>query len=220
MARRKKSAPSGDTVGIVVLAGGTSARLGGGDKTALDVGGMSILHRLLTELPTWPTVVVAPDPAEALPAGLGHVRFVRENPPGGGPAVGLAAGAAALPAGVTLVVALAGDQPFAASVVPRLVARIEEDEQTDGVLSVDAAGRRQPLLAVYRRSALKRALALVRSGDRLQPSLAGISGGFIPASLAETLDVDNSADLALARDIVDARGAGDAREAQPEGQSS
>lgn len=202
---RRRATPVEDVEGVVVLAGGTSFRLGGGDKTALDVGGMPILHRLLTELPPWPTVVVAPEPAEPLPPGLDHVRWTREEPPGGGPATGLAAGAAALPPEVTLVVALAGDQPFAAAAVPRLLREIREDVQADAVLGVDAAGRAQPLLAVYRAAVLRRILPQVRSGDSLRSALAGISQIFVRVALKEGLDVDNSADLALAREIVQIR---------------
>lgn len=202
---RRPPEPQNGLEGVVVLAGGTSRRMGGGDKTALDVGGAPILHRLLTELPPWPTVVVAPRAAAPLPAGLEHVRWTREDPAGGGPAAGLAAGVAALPPEVTFVVALAGDQPFAAGAVPRLLKAIREDVHAEAVLTVDAGGRTQPLLAVYRASALRRVLPHVRSGDSIRSAFAGISTSLIPVGLKEGLDVDDSADLALAREIVHVR---------------
>lgn len=189
-------------VGIVVLAGGTSVRMGGGDKTALDVGGLPILLRLLRGLPPVPTVVVAAAPTAPLPDELAHVAWTREDPPGGGPAAGLAAGVAALPAGVDVVVALAGDQPFAAPAVPRLVAALRTDEAAGAVLGVDADGRPQPLLAAYRAAELARVLPQVRSGDSIRSALAAIPRAFLTLGPAECLDVDNSEDLALAREIV------------------
>lgn len=195
--------------GVVVLAGGTSARMGGGDKTGLDVGGLPILARLLRELPPVPTVVVAPAPARPLPDELAHVRWTREDPPGGGPAAGLAAGVTALPTGLDVVVALAGDQPFAAGAVPRLVAALRAaDDAVGAVLGVDPAGRAQPLLAAYRAAELAVVLPQVRPGDSIRSVFAAISPAFLPLAPEEGLDVDNSEDLALAREIVRDRAVG------------
>lgn len=195
-------------VGIVVLAGGTSARLGGGDKTALDVGGRTILVGLLTGLPDVPTVVVAPPPTSPLPDELAHVRWTREDPPGGGPAAGLAAGVAALPESIDIVVALAGDQPFAASAVRRLVAGLRSDPGVGAVLGIDAGGRAQPLLAAYRAAELAPVLPQVRPGDSIRSAVAGITCSFLPLASAEYLDVDDPDDLALAREIADERAVG------------
>lgn len=79
-------------VGVLVLAGGTARRLGGGDKTSLPVGGTAILDRLLTAVAPLPTVVLADDPGTSR---FDHVRWLREDPPGAGPAAALAAGLAA-----------------------------------------------------------------------------------------------------------------------------
>lgn len=196
---------SGPAVGVVVLAGGTSARLGGGDKTALDVGGMPILARLLAELPPWPTVVVAPPPADG--PTLAHVRWTREDPPGSGPAAGLTAGVAALPAGLDVVVVLAGDQPFAAGAVPRLVAALWDEPGADGALGQDTEGRPQPLLAAYRAAALARSLAGVRPGDSIRSALGSLTRVLVPLEREECLDVDDSRDLTSAREIVQRRAA-------------
>ncbi len=193
--------PGEPSVGIVVLAGGTSARLGGGDKTALEVGGGSILARLLSGLPPVPTVVVGPTPVEPLPGELAPV-WTREDPPGGGPAAGLAAGVAALPRTVEIVVVLAGDQPFAAGAVQGLVNALQRTPGIDAVLGMDPGGRAQPLLAAYRARALARILPQVRSGDSIRSALAEMSRTFLPLDSEECLDVDNSADLVRAREIV------------------
>lgn len=194
--------PGQPSIGVVVLAGGTAARLGGGDKTALDVGGLPILRRLLMGLPPVPTVVVADLPSDPLPGELAHVVWTREDPPGGGPAAGLAAGVAALRGAVEVIVVLAGDQPFAAGAVPRLLDALRREPGFEAVLGTDADGRPQPLLAAYRATGLARVLPQIRSGDSVYTALADISRTFVPLSSEECLDVDNSEDLALARVIV------------------
>jgi molybdopterin-guanine dinucleotide biosynthesis protein A len=137
--------------------------MGGGDKTALDLGaGRSVLDHLVSGLdPVVPVVVVGPGrPLER------SVVWTREQPSGGGPLAALAAGlAAASAAGSEWVVLLAGDQPFAADGVPSLLAECSAD--VDVVLGVDGAGRDQPLLAAYRRTAALAAL------EPLGPAVAG-----------------------------------------------
>lgn len=193
--------PRPPRVGVVVLAGGTARRIGGGDKTALDVGGVPILHRLLTDLTPLQTIVVADAPAEADRAPFPHARWIREQPVGGGPAAALAAGMAALD-DVEVVVAVAGDQPFAGPVVPRLVDSLMRHPDADAVLGVDADGREQPLLAAYRAAAVRRRLAAVRPGHALRTVRVGLSVHLLPLAEAESLDVDAPEDLDRARELA------------------
>gem|GEM_PF-1031635 len=188
-------------VGVVVLAGGTARRIGGGDKTALDVGGRPILHRLLADLAPLPTVVVADPPPAAVAAQFPHATWVRESPAGAGPAVALAAGVAAL-RDVEAVVAVAGDQPFAGPVVPRLVRALAEHPGADAAFGVDAGGREQPLLAAYRARAVRRRLAAVRPGQALRTVRVGLRVHPVPLAGTEGLDVDDADDLARARDAA------------------
>jgi molybdenum cofactor guanylyltransferase len=195
---------------VVVLAGGTARRMGGGDKTALDLGaGQSVLGRLVGELDrTVPVVVVGPERALERP-----VRWTREEPPGAGPVAGLAAGCAALPDSEWVVV-LAGDQPFAAAGVPTVLGAAESaaesaadgaaDGAVDGALAVDGTGRDQPLLAAYRRTALASALGPL--GD----DVAGRSMRWLVSRLTLVrvalpddvlLDVDDADSLARARAV-------------------
>src|SRR5699024_2806292 len=109
-------------VGAIVLCGGTSRRMGGTDKTALPLGGATVLDHLLDALPAdWPVVCAGVERPTRRKVG-----WTREDPPGGGPVAGIAAGldavaraaAGADPAtGIAVepvvVVVLAGDQPFA-----------------------------------------------------------------------------------------------------------
>lgn len=190
------------TAGVVILAGGTARRIGGGDKTALDVGGRSILHRLLVDVAPLPTVVVADDPGVREREPFPHARWVRERPVGAGPAVALAAGFAALPT-VDVVVAVAGDQPFAGPVVPRLLRVLAEHPAADAAFGVDSDGREQPLLAAYRAAAVRHRLAAVRPGDALRTVRAGLAVRPVGLSAGEALDVDDAADLARARCLTD-----------------
>ena len=91
-------------VTAVVLCGGTGRRFGG-DKTRADLGGASVLDRLLAGIPAdWPVLCVG----ERRPTARA-VTWLREDPPGGGPVAALAA---ALPRVDTpVLVALGGDMP-------------------------------------------------------------------------------------------------------------
>jgi molybdopterin-guanine dinucleotide biosynthesis protein A len=91
---------------VVVLAGGSGRRLGGVDKPALEVGGRTLLDRVLDACDTAASiVVVGPERTTSR-----RVTWTREQPPGGGPLAGLAAGLAHVTAPVTLL--LAADLPF------------------------------------------------------------------------------------------------------------
>lgn len=186
---------------VVVPAGGTARRLGGGDKTALDVGGTSILERVLDATAAWPRVVVADDPGPDVRERNPGVRWVREDPPGGGPASALAAGAATAPDALVLV-ALAGDQPWAGAVVPRLLAALEQTPQAGAALAAGTSGRRQPLLAAYRIEAIAHVLA---GGAQNLPARAlaeGLEIVEVPVTDLEELDVDTPEDLARARTAI------------------
>jgi molybdopterin-guanine dinucleotide biosynthesis protein A len=177
----------------VVLAGGSSHRFGGGEKTDAPLGGRSVLEHVLAGLPAGVTAVVV-GPRRALDG----VRWVREEPAGGGPAAALAAGCAAVPAGTAVVLALAGDQPFGGSAVPRLLAALASGD-ADAAVGVDPAGKRQPLLAAYRLAKLQSALGPEPAGRSMRSVLAGLRVVQVAVSADETLDVDTPEDLAAAR---------------------
>jgi len=89
----------------------------GRHKPGIRVAGRPIIERVLDAVVGWPVVVVGS--GEGVPTG---VRVVREEPPGGGPVAGLAAGWAATTDGTyaaelgsrapDVVVVLAGDLPL------------------------------------------------------------------------------------------------------------
>ena len=92
-------------VTVVVLAGGTSRRFGS-DKLDARLRGLTVLGSVVGSLPArWPVVVVGP------PRDCGRaVTWTREDPPGGGPLAGVAAGVDVVQTEIVAVVA--GDMPF------------------------------------------------------------------------------------------------------------
>ena len=163
-------------VDLLVLAGGTGERLGGRDKGALVVGGRTLLERALRSDLGGSRVLVGTTP---VPPGVDVVATM-EDPPGGGPVAGIAAGLAALRAGSAApsgwVAVVAVDQPGAADALVRLRAALPgAPDATEAVSHADATGRRQWLLAIYRRSALE--AALVRLGSVRDSSVRRLVGG-------------------------------------------
>jgi molybdopterin-guanine dinucleotide biosynthesis protein A len=143
-------------VGAVVLAGGTARRMGGADKAALVVGGMTLLERALAAVACAAEVVVVGSP---VPTSR-RVSWTVEDPPLGGPAAGLLAALDRFRTAPDLVLALAVDMPgVLPATVSRLVAALDGQPGGDGAVLVDRDGRHQTLAAVYRRDALVEARA-------------------------------------------------------------
>ena len=140
----------------IVLAGGTARRLGGVDKPALEVNGMTLLDRSLAAAAGAGRVVVV---GERRPTSY-PVEWTFEEPPGGGPVAGLAAGLACVESQRVLV--LAADLPHISAVV---VGRLFGAGDRDAV-AVDDDGRRQPLLALYDVERLRAALGIIGTRDR------------------------------------------------------
>jgi len=200
-----------DDVTVLVLAGGEGTRFArerpGADKLLAPLAGSGPLALLLGELVAGDAAragrVVVVGPPRTLPAG---VRQVREDPPGGGPLAGVAAGLALVGTGV--LVLLGGDQPFAASAVPRLVGALLAGD-ADAAVGLDARGRRQPLLSAHRTAAARAALAaLPAAAGRPLRALLGGRVVEVPVSAEEALDVDTPDDLDAARAVLARRGAG------------
>jgi len=148
----------------LVIAGGRSHRMGGGDKTALTVGGRSLREVALLAL-----------------AGASQ-RFVVgadgdlvEDPPGGGPLAAVAAGLERVSA--LTVVVLAADLPFVTAEAVGLLV-----DQASAV-AVDDDGRAQYLLAAYRTGDLRAVMPADPAGkslrsvvDRLGPTMVKLAG--------------------------------------------
>jgi len=184
---------------IIVLCGGTSRRLGGGDKTRESLSGTTVLDHLLDDLPPgWAVVCVG-----EMRATTRSVRWCRESPAGGGPVAGLAAGLELIRRlGAVICVVVGGDMPFAAAAVPTLVDALNAQPELDAVLASDPGGRRQPLLAAYRVEALRSALPGEPGGARLMAVVDALLVGTVTCEARTTLDVDTPEALEQARHIV------------------
>lgn len=144
--------PGTDGYDAVVLAGGAARRLGGADKPGVQVGGRALLDRVLAACAdAGTTVVVAGPRPTARPVTWAH-----EDPPGGGPVAALDAGLRHT--GAESVVVLSADLPFLEAATVRRLLGALRTSGAEGALLTDPDGRDQPLVAVYRASALRREL--------------------------------------------------------------
>ncbi|NUR27792.1 MAG: NTP transferase domain-containing protein, partial [Catenulispora sp.] len=178
-----------------MLAGGGARRLGGVDKPALDVGGISLLDRVVAACAAAETITVV-GPARAVRR---PVTFTREDPPGGGPVPALAAGMAI---GSSEVVAVfAADLPFLDTAAVELLRR---SLTADAVVFTDGRGKDQPLAAVYRRRPLVQALAALPelSGARLFSILEALRVTRVPDPRGVTADCDTWDALHAARALL------------------
>lgn len=191
-------------VGALVLAGGGARRLGGVDKAMLEVGGRTLLDRVLDAALAVAADVVVVGPCR--PTRADGVRFVVEDEAGGGPVPAVAAGLAALRDEPEAVIVLAVDLPFVQpDHLRRLVAEV--DSCAPAAAPPDASGRPNPLLTAYRAEALRAALA----GSGVH-GVHGVRGAGAPAAIllpaatvlvdlgpAATCNVNTPADLEAAR---------------------
>ncbi|MFN8125342.1 MAG: NTP transferase domain-containing protein [Candidatus Nanopelagicales bacterium] len=178
---------------LVILTGGDSRRMGS-DKSRLRVGGRTLLERLIAATPSEvPVIVVGLDPGRT----SRPVVVTREDPPGGGPVAGIAAGLEHVDTSIVVVAAV--DLPFAGAELPQLAESLSGLPGSDAVVPV-VADRRQPLAAAYRTDTLRSALSAL--GDpRGRPVRELLSGLVVSevAGAAEFDDVDTPRDLAAAR---------------------
>ena len=192
----------------VVLAGGAGRRLGGVDKPALLHGGRSLVELALDAVGD--AVVVVVGPHRVLPDSVCQVQ---EDPPGAGPAAAVAAGLRALgshpiarhdAAADATVAVLAADLPgIGVETVQRLTAELGRGGPTDpgagpgrvGAVLLDAQGRRQYLLGVFRLGPLLAAAeGTVWAGRPLRALLDPLIDVEIPALGSEAADVDTPED--------------------------
>jgi molybdopterin-guanine dinucleotide biosynthesis protein A len=185
-----RTPPASDPVDVtvVVLAGGTSRRCGA-DKLGARLHGSTVLETVVRSLPeSWPVVVVGP----SRECGRA-VSWTREDPPGGGPLAGVAAGVLLVRTPVVAVVA--GDMPFAGSAVERLVGVLRTAPPDVGAaVATDPGGFSNPLLGAYRTDAV-RAVLPVPSADRPAKLLLAVPHVEVVVTGPAGRDVDTPADL-------------------------
>jgi molybdopterin-guanine dinucleotide biosynthesis protein A len=174
----------------VVLAGGTAERLGGIDKSALELGGRTLLDRAVDAfLDADEVVVVGPRTART----ARPVTFTREDPPRGGPVAGLLSGVDALVGTPDLVGVLAVDMPHVTASTLRRLRRAAVGH--DGAFLVDGDGRRQLAgVVVADRLAAVRPAPGRAHGMSLRALLADLDLVGVPADGPEARDVDTWSD--------------------------
>ncbi|MFG3496142.1 NTP transferase domain-containing protein [Streptomyces sp. NPDC047928] len=184
---------------VVVLAGGAAKRLGGADKPGVSVGGRALLDRVLAACRAAGRAVVVGGRRPT----VRPVVWAREEPPGGGPLAGLAAGLRHVEADTVLV--LSGDLPFLEDATVRRLAATLAGGSAEGVLSVDADGHDQPLVAAYRTEPLRREVALLAteygslSGLPLKLLTQELDLARLPTAPLSSFDCDTWEDIAMAR---------------------
>ena len=174
----------------IVLAGGGSTRLGT-DKTRVVIDGTPVLERVLSAVSTAQArLVVGPERPVADDSGI---RWLREDPPGTGPANGIACAASHLSAEFAVV--LAGDLPYVdAATAHRLLAAAEANA---GAVLYDQSGRAQWLSAAVRSDMLRDRLATRDSwaNAAMQDLFAPLDLVGVPARGDESHDIDAPEDI-------------------------
>lgn len=184
-------------LGAILLVGGRSARMGGGTKPLVEVGGRSLFARAVeavSDAGCAPIIAAGPVLDEHAP-----VRWVREEPSFTGPVAGIAAAMGEVPAdGAEWMLLLAGDLARPHQVVERLRGAAGAADAV--VLRAD--GHPQWLAGMYRTDALRAALDAL-GGAVSDASCRALLGGLEITWLTDedgiTADIDTPADLARIR---------------------
>lgn len=208
-AMRNRMPTSRGEISVIVLAGGSSSRMGS-PKPLLPFGNEPLLARVVRRLSAFSTdVVVAGAEGIPLPPLASGTRIVHDAVPGLGPLAGLVEGLRAAHYPIALV--CGGDHPFPEESLARFLFE-RARERTPVVPRWN--GRLQPLFSVWSRNLLpqleglvaERRLGLVAATTSLDPleipeeEIARID----PDGLS-FLDVDDPADLTRALELLQKR---------------
>jgi molybdenum cofactor guanylyltransferase len=172
-----------------ILAGGLARRLGGGDKSALTIGGDSILARQITALrEITPHILIVGGSASRGQAG--GVPVVADRIAGAGSLGGLYTALVEAPTEQVLVIAC--DMPFlTAAFLARLAALGDRSGvPPDAVVPRDAQGL-HPLCASYARRVAGRLESRIAAGQlRITDALADLDVHFMGADELKPYDPD------------------------------
>ncbi|MFD9706352.1 molybdenum cofactor guanylyltransferase [Lentzea sp. NPDC059081] len=169
------------TYAAIILTGGRGERLGGVDKAALSFREATLLDHVLSVVDDASTKVVV-GPEKDVPG----VVWAREDPPGGGPLAGLAAGLAKITE--EWVVVLAVDQP---GITEDTIGRLR-NAGANAVLKDD---RVQWLIGCWNAADLREALPEDPRDQPLRRTLLRLDPVEVPALPGEARDVDTPSDL-------------------------
>lgn len=180
-------------IDAVVLAGGRARRLGGADKALIEIAGHTLLDRVLGALNDVGRIVVV-GPRRFTPS---DIVWVKEHPPGAGPVHALAAGLQHVAAELVVVVGV--DLPFVSHDAIRRLA--DAARGRDGALVIDADGRDQMMLGVYRTDVLRARSAELRktSGASMKELIEGLDLERVEDAVS-SFDCDTADDVRAARE--------------------
>lgn len=198
---------SDERLSVAILAGGRGSRLGGVDKASLEVGGQTLLDRVLAAVQPLADEVLAIVNDERL-RGDPRLTLVHDPEPHAGvlPALLAALETARSP----LLLLVACDMPF----VDQRVIQLLLDAVADHDVAIPIVGGiAQPMLAVYRVAPCRRAIAaaLARGGRRMISFLEDVRTHrvtedelrAIDTSLRSFFNVNTPAELEEARRLAE-----------------
>jgi molybdopterin-guanine dinucleotide biosynthesis protein A len=194
-AKRSKGRGAAATVAgvfdAIILAGGSAHRLDGTDKPGIEVGGVSLLDRVIAAANGAERVVVV---GPQRPTGE-KVLWTREEPPGGGPVAAIAAALDLVEEAYCLL--LAADLPWIAPAVPLLLSGVTKTD----VAVLTTAGRRNHLAAVWSIDALRGAVGDLDdvSGAAARELYAGVQVVEVSDEADWGIDCDTWADIEAAQ---------------------
>ncbi|MET9628793.1 molybdenum cofactor guanylyltransferase [Lentzea sp. NPDC006480] len=169
------------TYAAIILTGGRGERLGGVDKAALSYRDATLLDHVLSVVDDASEIIVV-GPEKDIP----NVIWAREDPPGGGPLAGLAAGLSKTTE--DWVAVLAVDQP---GITEDTIARLLQ-AKGNAVLKDD---RTQWLIGVWNAAELRRAIPEDPRDQPLRKTLQLLDPVEVSALPGEARDVDTPDDL-------------------------
>ena len=195
----------GSVRAAVVLGGGASRRFGR-DKLAADLDGMSLLDRVLHGLPDVGLVeVIVVGPPRRL---VRTVRFVREEPPGGGPAAAMVTGLRAALSGSVgmpsdVIWVLPGDTPDAGRAAVELDLALRADPVAPAVVAVDGADRWQPLQLALRRTAAEQLVRIAGPIGGQDASARRLVAALDPPPRRQRVDAAAQADIDTQQELAE-----------------
>src|SRR5438105_4230346 len=173
----------------------------GVDKLSLDVGGRTLLDRVLAAACAVcdRLVVVGPSRPTAVP----NVTFAVEAVPGGGPVPAVAAGLDLLD-DADVVLVLAADLPLLTGAALRMLLDALVDDE-EAAAARDHEGGPNPLLAAYPANRLRVRSAGLGPGTPAAALLPAVTA-LVDLGPEATLNVNGPEDLERARALVEGRG--------------
>lgn len=200
------------TIVAVVLAGGLSSRMGGGDKPLLELAGKTILAHVIGRLRAQVASMAINANGDASRLATYNLPVIADDMPDyPGPLGGVQAGLQwARSRGASSLLTVAGDTPF---FPPNLCAALAEAAGGEQIAVASSGGRQHPTFALWPTALLEDLDAFLGDGGRKVSAIiarhAHVAVEFVPASLPggridPFFNINTPDDLAEARRLMEA----------------